>query len=61
MTEGPYLREIPEAAATGSVAEVYEGLRRVLGVPFVAFVYRALRSLSREFQPPEVPGLPRDA
>jgi hypothetical protein len=42
VTEGPYLREIPEAAATGSVAEVYEGLRRVLGVPFVAFVYRAL-------------------
>jgi hypothetical protein len=42
VTEGPYLREIPEAAATGSVAEVYEGLRHVLGAPFVAFVYRAL-------------------
>lgn len=37
-----YLREVPEAAATGSVAEVYRGLRRVHGVSFVAFVYRAL-------------------
>jgi hypothetical protein len=37
-----YLQEIPETASTGSVAEVYEGLRRTLGVPFVAFVYRAL-------------------
>jgi hypothetical protein len=37
-----YLDEIPESEASGSVAEAYEGLRRVVGVPFVAFVYRAL-------------------
>lgn len=36
------MEEIPETAAAGSVAEVYEELRGVLGVPFVAFVYRAL-------------------
>ncbi len=42
MAEPAYLREIPEDVATGSVAEVYDGLRRVHGVPFVAFVYRAL-------------------
>jgi hypothetical protein len=42
MTEPTYLREISEDAAIGSVARVYEGLRRVHGVSFVAFVYRAL-------------------
>lgn len=36
------VREIPEAAATGTVAAVYADIRRVLGVPFVALVYRVL-------------------
>jgi hypothetical protein len=38
----PRLAEIPEAAADGLVADVYDRIRRVTGVPTVAFVYRAL-------------------
>ena len=36
------LAEIPESAATGSVAATYADIRRVTGVPFVVFIYRAL-------------------
>jgi len=36
------LAEVPEAKADGLVAEVYDEIRRVTGVPTVAFVYRAL-------------------
>jgi hypothetical protein len=38
----PRLPEIPEAGATGAIAETYADLRRVIGVPFVATVYRVL-------------------
>lgn len=38
----PLLPEIPEGAATGSVAATYAEIRRVTGVPFVVFVYRVL-------------------
>jgi hypothetical protein len=37
-----YLREVPESAASGSTAEVYRDIRRVLDVPFVNLVYRHL-------------------
>lgn len=36
------LPEVAEAAATGSVAETYADIRRVLGLPFVNLVYRHL-------------------
>lgn len=36
--------EVAEAAAEGSVAEVYADIRRVLGVPLVTLVYRILAS-----------------
>jgi hypothetical protein len=36
------LAELPEAAATGSVAELYEDIRAVLGLPMVNLVYRHL-------------------
>ncbi len=38
----PLLEEVSELAASGSVAEAYADIRRVLGVPMVVFVYRAL-------------------
>jgi len=37
-----YLVEIPEAEAEGQVAEIYEDIRLVLGVPVVNLVYRRL-------------------
>jgi hypothetical protein len=37
-----YLAEVPEAEASGSVAEVYADIRRVLGLPLVNLVYRHL-------------------
>jgi hypothetical protein len=37
-----YLREIPERAARGRVAELYEDIRTVLGLPLVNLVYRHL-------------------
>lgn len=39
---GGYLAEVPEAEATGSVAEIYADIRRVLGLPIVNLVYRHL-------------------
>jgi hypothetical protein len=39
---GGRLREVPEAEATGSVAAVYEDIRRVLGLPIVNLIYRHL-------------------
>ena len=36
------LAEVPESAATGTVAATYAEIRRVTGVPFVVFIYRAL-------------------
>jgi hypothetical protein len=39
---GRYLAEVAEADAEGSIAEVYEDIRRVLGVPVVNLVYRHL-------------------
>lgn len=36
------LPEISESAATGTVAATYAEIRRVTGVPFVVFIYRAL-------------------
>jgi len=36
------LEEVSEEAARGSVADTYADIRRVLGVPMVVFVYRAL-------------------
>lgn len=36
------LAEIPESAATGSTAELYADIRRVVGVPFVVLIYRSL-------------------
>jgi hypothetical protein len=36
------LAELPEAAATGRVAELYADIRAVLGLPMVNLVYRAL-------------------
>ena len=38
------VEEVPEAIATGAVAAVYADIRRVLGVPFVALVFRVLAS-----------------
>lgn len=43
--------EIPESSAAGSVAEVYADIRRVLGVPFVALIYRVLASEPDRLQP----------
>lgn len=37
-----YLREIPERAARGRVAELYTDIRTVLGLPIVNLVYRHL-------------------
>ena len=37
-----YLREIPERAARGRVAELYADIRAVLGLPLVNLVYRHL-------------------
>ena len=37
-----FLAEIPESEATGTVAEAYADIRRVLGAPFVVFIYRVL-------------------
>ena len=42
VTDPPLIGEITERAARGSVADVYADIRRVLGVPMVVFVYRAL-------------------
>ena len=43
LTPAPsYLGEVSEATAVGTVAAVYADIRRVLGAPVVAFVYRAL-------------------
>jgi hypothetical protein len=42
--DGERIGEIPESSATGSVADVYADIRRVLGVPFVALIYRVLAS-----------------
>jgi hypothetical protein len=39
---GRHLAEVAEAAATGTVAETYEEIRRTLGLPLVNFVYRHL-------------------
>lgn len=47
-----FLREIPETAASGSTAEVYRDIRRVLAVPLVNLVYRHLATF---------PGLLADA
>jgi hypothetical protein len=40
-----YLPEIPEADATGRVAELYDDIRAVLGLPLVNLVYRHLAAL----------------
>ena len=37
-----YLPEIPEAEAEGSIAETYEDIRGVVGLPLVNLVYRTL-------------------
>lgn len=37
-----YLPEIPEAEAEGAIAELYEDIRTVLGLPLVNLVYRHL-------------------
>ena len=42
MTDPPLFEEVSEQAASGSIAEAYADIRRVLGVPMVVFVYRAL-------------------
>jgi hypothetical protein len=42
MTAGAYLPEIPEREAQGLVAELYEDIRGVLGLPLVNLVYRHL-------------------
>jgi hypothetical protein len=39
---GGLLAEVSEAQASGPVAEIYDDIRRVFGVTFVVFVYRAL-------------------
>lgn len=39
------LAEIPEPAATGSTAELYADIRRVVGVPFVVLIYRYLATV----------------
>jgi hypothetical protein len=38
----PYLPEVPEGEADGLVAQLYEDIRRVLGLPLVNLVYRRL-------------------
>ena len=40
--DSQHVEEIPEATATAPVAAVYADIRRVLGVPFVALVFRVL-------------------
>jgi hypothetical protein len=42
VTDPPLIEEVDERAARGSVADTYADIRRVLGVPMVVFVYRAL-------------------
>ena len=42
MTEPSLLGEVPEEAATGTVADTYAEIRRIFGVPMVMLVYRAL-------------------
>ena len=42
VTDRPLIAEVSEGAARDSVADVYADIRRVLGVPMVVFVYRAL-------------------
>ena len=37
-----YLPEVPESEAAGTVAETYEDIRRVIGLPLVNLVYRTL-------------------
>lgn len=44
VTASSYLPEIPESKATGSVANAYEDIRRVTGLPLVNLVYRYLAS-----------------
>jgi hypothetical protein len=39
---GDYLPEVAESAAQGAVAEVYDDIRAVLGLPVVNLVYRCL-------------------
>lgn len=39
---GPYLPEVAEGDAEGSIAEIYDDIRRVLGLPIVNLVYRHL-------------------
>ncbi len=41
----PLLPEIPESDATGSVAEVYEDIKAVTGLPLVNLVYRYLATV----------------
>ena len=40
--DSQHVKEIPEATATGVVAALYADIRRVLGVPLVALVFRVL-------------------
>jgi diketogulonate reductase-like aldo/keto reductase len=42
-----YLAEIAEEDAEGAVAELYEDIRRVLGLPLVNLVYRHLAAVGR--------------
>src|SRR5262249_33653074 len=41
-TGGALLAEVPEAEAIVPIADIYDDIRRVFGVTFVVFVYRAL-------------------
>jgi hypothetical protein len=45
VNQAAYLPEIPEAAAKGSVADVYGDIRRVLGDPNVALIFRTLATV----------------
>lgn len=41
----PYLAEVAEAEASGETRYIYEEIRRLTGVPFVALIYRHLATI----------------
>ena len=49
-TNQPLLEEVSEQAARGSVADTYADIRRVLGVPVVVLVYRALATSTGQLE-----------
>ncbi|MGI9658574.1 MAG: hypothetical protein ACR2OD_06675, partial [Gaiellaceae bacterium] len=66
----PALPEIPEREATGRVAELYEEIRRTVGLPLVNLVYRVLAAngtleaawaeLAPNLRGPEIPAAARE-